>query len=176
MGNKILITGLPGCGKSTLVKEIVNELGVRAGGIVTPEIRESGIRKGFRIIDMASKKEGILSHISLPAPRIGKYGVNLKDLEGIGVKAIRDALKNPEITLVVMDEVGAMEMISEKFRNAVEDALSSDKDCLIVLHRNFVKRYRDRGKLFFLTKENRDEVKRGVVGILTGRGQHNIGM
>jgi len=166
MGVRIFVTGFPGSGKSSLVAEIIKELGVKSGGIVTPEIRESGVRKGFRIVDLASGKEGILSRVGLPGPRIGRYGVNLRDIEEIGTEAIKNALEDPGTRLVVMDEVGAMEMISGKFRGIVEDALSSDKDCLIVLHRSFVDKYKGRGRIFFLDRRNREKVKKDILEIL----------
>ena len=165
MSKKIFITGLPGSGKSGLVREIIEELGIKAGGIITPEIREGGVRKGFKIIDLAGRKEGILSHTDLPGPRIGKYGVNLRDIEDMGVRAIENALEDPEIKLLVIDELGSMELCSQEFKNLVGRVIDSDKDFLIVLHRNFVKKY-GRGQVFVLTRDNRRVVKERICELL----------
>lgn len=167
MHRVVFITGLPGSGKSSLVQEIAKGLRIKAGGIATPEIRSGGIRRGFKIIDLASGKEGILASTDIRGrPRLGKYGVNIRDIEEIGVKAIENALENPEVKLVVIDELGKMELCSSKFEDVMEKALNSRKDLLIVLHRWFVNRYRNRGMVFVLTRENRDRVKEDILKLL----------
>ena len=165
MGKKIFITGLPGSGKSSLVMEIIRELGVKVGGIVTPEIKDHD-RMGFKIVDIASGRTGILSRVDFSGPRIGKYGVNVKDLEDIGVKAIERSINDPEIKLLVIDEIGTMEMVSEKFCSVVNRALNSEKDCLMVLHRNLVNKYKNMGILFFLDRKNRAHIKRKIIELL----------
>ncbi len=167
MPERIFITGLPGSGKSSLVGEIVKELKIKAGGIATPEIRVKGTRKGFKIIDLETGREGVLASTDIKGkPRLGKYGVNIKDIDEIGIKAIENALENPRIKLLVIDELGAMEMLSKNFEIAVEKALDSKKNLLIVLHRRFVGRYRDKGRLFFLKEENREQTKKEIMRIL----------
>ena len=54
---------------------------------------------------------------------MGKYGVNLDALDHVGVPAVRDGIRKGR--LVVIDEIGKMEMASPAFRQAVEDALES---------------------------------------------------
>jgi len=162
---RIFITGQPGSGKSRLVQEIVQELGIRAGGIITPEIRKDG-RAGFRIIDIASGRQGILAAVDIKGPRVSKYGVNLKDIEEIGVTAVKKALEDPEVKLIVIDELGKMELCSRAFRDVVQKALESDKDLLVVLHRALVGKYKKHGRVFILTTENRKDVKVHVLEIL----------
>jgi nucleoside-triphosphatase len=125
MGRTVLLTGRPGVGKTTIIKEVVRQLGGRAGGFYTAEIREGGRRQGFKIVTLDGE-EGVLSHVSIKAaPRVSKYGVNLQDLEEIGVKALWQALA--EADYVVVDEIGKMELFSEEFRTAVTEAIQSDK-------------------------------------------------
>lgn len=163
----IFVTGLPGSGKSQLVQDVLRELGIRAGGISTPEIREGGTRTGFKIIDLLSGREGILASIEIKTkPRVSKYGVNLKDLKEVGIKAIENALKNPDVKLLVIDELGAMEMCAPEFEQAVERVLASNKNILVVLHRKFISKYKNRGKLFMLTRGNFDQVKRDMLALL----------
>lgn len=127
----ILLTGRPRTGKTTLIKRIVKELPC-AGGFYTEEITEAGQRVGFKIKTL-DEKEGILarkgwkSHYTL-----GLYGINLEDLEHIGVKAIEEAQKNKEI--IVIDELGKMELFSEKFKASVINALNSQKSVLGTIH------------------------------------------
>jgi nucleoside-triphosphatase len=130
---KVLITGRPGCGKTTLVKRFMEASDKAVGGILSEEIRIAGTRRGFKIVDIASEKEGILAHVDQrEGPRIGKYRVNLEDLDEIGVKAIEDALRESEI--VIIDEIGPMELKSEKFINAVRQAFESGRDVIATIH------------------------------------------
>lgn len=169
MIKNIFITSRPGVGKTTLVKEILNELNLDAGGFYTSEIREKGVRKGFKIVTLDGK-EGILAHVNIKSPyRVSKYKINLKDLEEIGVKAILDALKENKV--IVIDELGKMELHSEKFKKAVLTALVSKNKILgtIMLKPNplcdKIKKRTDT-KIFYLTRGNRKEIKNQVIELL----------
>jgi nucleoside-triphosphatase len=123
MNPKILLTGRPGSGKTTLVKRVVNRLGLPAGGFYTEEIRHRGERLGFKIVTL-DDQEAVFAHVDFKTPqRIGKYGLDLSALETIGVKALRRAVRGRH--LVVIDEIGPMEIRSAIFREAVNEALDS---------------------------------------------------
>ena len=125
MGRTILLTGRPGIGKTTVIRKVVERLGHRAGGFYTAEISNGGRRQGFKIITLDGQ-EGILSHVSIEGqPRVSKYGVNLKDLEAIGVTALRQAIAGADC--IVVDEIGKMELYSDEFRDAVMDAVEGEK-------------------------------------------------
>jgi nucleoside-triphosphatase len=120
---KILLTGRPGCGKTTLIKQVVNELPRGAGGFYTEEIRDGGTRAGFKIVTLDGE-EAVFAHVDFKTrSRVGKYGLNLSALERIGVDAIRQAIHARR--LVVIDEIGPMEIRSPIFRDAVNEALNS---------------------------------------------------
>jgi nucleoside-triphosphatase len=120
---KILLTGRPGCGKTTLIKQVVNNLPRGAGGFYTEEIRDGGTRAGFKIVTLDGE-EAVFAHIDFKTrSRVGKYGLNLSALERIGVDAIRQAIHARR--LVVIDEIGPMEIRSPIFRDAVNEALNS---------------------------------------------------
>jgi nucleoside-triphosphatase len=124
MGRTILLTGRPGVGKTTVIKEIAESLGNSAGGFYTAEIREGGRRQGFKILTL-DHEEGILSHVDLKgSPRVSKYGVNLKDLDRTGVAALTQAMTRGQCVFV--DEIGKMELFSERFREAVLAAIEGD--------------------------------------------------
>ncbi|HIE30711.1 TPA: NTPase [Candidatus Poribacteria bacterium] len=128
MLKNIFITGNPGVGKTTLVHTLLKELDISAGGFYTQEIRVSGKRRGFKIITLDGR-EGILASVDIRSPhRVGRYGVNLQDLEEIGVQSIVKALESRR--LIVIDEVGKMELFSELFQQTLLQALDSEKAVL----------------------------------------------
>ena len=179
MIKNIFITGTPGCGKTSLIMEIIKELdllarrsldeGGEAGGFYTSEIREGGLRKGFKIITL-NGQEGILAHVNVESPyQVSKYKVNIKDLEEIGVRSILEALKEDKI--IIIDEVGKAEMFSNKFKQAVLVALNSKNKVLGTIKLtpdSFTSKIKNRSdtKIFYLTKENRKEIKKEVIKLL----------
>ena len=136
---KIGITGLPGvCKTDTLIKIVkdLEESGYRVGGMVTEAIIENGDRVGFYVMDWQTKKKEIFAHVNFDTgEKVGKYGVNIKVLEEVGVPAIERAISDENIDIIIIDEVGKMEMLSEKFCSVVIDALDSDKPILLTLHK-----------------------------------------
>ena len=127
MGQALFLTGRPGVGKSTAIRLVVAQLGARAGGFYTEEIREAGRRTGFRLVTLEGST-GILAGLSVPGPyRVGRYGVHLSNLEDLGVKALRRAIGQPTVPVVVIDEIGKMELFSAAFRETVLAALDSPK-------------------------------------------------
>ncbi len=127
MGKAFLLTGRPGVGKTTVIREVAARLGAEAGGFYTQEVRERGRRIGFRLIALDGP-EGMLASVNNPSPfRVGKYGVHLQDLEQVGVEALWRAVKQPHVSVVVVDEIGKMELFSPAFREAVQGALASSK-------------------------------------------------
>lgn len=130
---KVLLTGRPGCGKTTLIKRIVNNLPRRAGGFYTEEIRDgSGTRAGFKIVTLDGE-EAVFAHVDSKTPvRLGKYGLDLSALESIGVGTVRQAVRKRR--LVVIDEIGPMEIRSAIFRDAVTEALDSEVPLLATIY------------------------------------------
>jgi nucleoside-triphosphatase len=124
VSEKVLLTGRPGCGKTTLIKRVVNNLSRRAGGFYTEEIRDGGTRAGFKIVTLDGE-EVVFAHIDLKTPEhLGKYRLDVSALERIGVEAVREAVRRRR--LVIIDEIGPMEIRSAIFRDAVNEALDSE--------------------------------------------------
>jgi len=122
------LTGQPGTGKTALIKEALARTKVKGGGFYTEEIRTGGIRQGFRIVALDGQ-EAILAHVGISSPyRVSKYRVDMDALDRVGVSALRQALK--ESDLIVIDEIGKMELLSPLFREAVMQAINSDKRVL----------------------------------------------
>ena len=128
MKQVFLLTGKPGTGKTSLIKQVVAGVGERAGGFYTEEIRDQGVRLGFRLITLDGRST-TLAHVNIHSPyQVSKYGVDIAGLERVGVFTLRQAQEQCE--LVVVDEIGKMELFSESFRQAVLDLIESGKRVL----------------------------------------------
>jgi len=158
----IAITGRPGIGKSTVCSKVIDLLrseGFRVGGIFCPEIREAGVRVGFKVLDLMSGKEGLLAHVKYTSPIIvGKYYVQLESFESVAIPALKSALNYADV--IVFDEIGPMELKSSKILNILHSISNINKIFLIVVHwriKDYLKRIiNDNYSIFEVTFENRD--------------------
>ncbi|MDI6847370.1 MAG: NTPase [Candidatus Bathyarchaeia archaeon] len=148
----LFITGSPGSGKTTVLLKTVEALkarGYSVGGMVSREVRAQGTRVGFEISDLSTSRKGWLAHVNQKyGPRVSKYRVNLEDLNSIGADAIMKAVENFDI--VAMDEIGPMELHSERFKEAVKKAVVSGKLVIGTVH------WRVRDKLIEEVKTRED--------------------
>ena len=125
MGQALLLTGAPGTGKTTIIREAIAASKGKAGGFYTQEIREGGVRKGFEIVTLDGAR-AFLAHVDIRgAHRVGKYGVDMASLDKVAVPALRQSIRGCDI--VVVDEIGKMELQSSVFKDAVVEALNSEK-------------------------------------------------
>ena len=123
-----LLTGRPGTGKTSIIKQAVAGMKSKAGGFYTEEIRSRGVREGFRLVTLDGRRT-ILAHIDIHSQyRVSKYGVDIDSLDRVGVSALRQAAE--ECDLVVIDEIGKMELFSANFREAVLHIIDSGKKVL----------------------------------------------
>lgn len=128
MKSVILLTGVPGSGKTTLIRDVVLRLAIPAGGFYTEEIRQGGVRRGFEIVTLDGKR-GVLAHIDIHSrAQVGRYGVDIAMLDTLAVPAVLNAAAQRR--LVVIDEIGPMEILSARFRQAVLDILEGSTPVL----------------------------------------------
>ncbi|UCC99997.1 MAG: NTPase [Phycisphaerales bacterium] len=168
---KILLTGSPGCGKTTAVTKIIALLDcIRAAGFYTDEIRQDGHRKGFswKRLDGAS---GTLAHVDIKSRfKVGKYRVDVAGFEA-AVVPILD-LDQSDAKLFVVDEIGKMECFSEKFVAAVRELLVSDRSVLATVAKkgagpiSELKNYPG-VRLLTLTRDHRDETVAEILQLLS---------
>jgi nucleoside-triphosphatase len=153
----IFVTGNPRSGKSTLIQRLLDEISDKnISGFITPEIRVEDARHGFKIIDLGSKREEILASLHIKhGPSVSRYRVNVEGIDAIMDKFL-ESYESSEC--VIIDEIGMMEFYSKKFRETVKMVLNSDKKVVATLSKRFVKKYKDKGQIYILTRENFDEV------------------
>ncbi len=124
MSNNIMLTGPPGCGKTTLIKQIAEQMAPDAAGFYTEEIRKDGKREGFRI-EFLDGGSGVLARKGFKSKhRVGSYGVDLEEFESLLEKEKLNILNSP---CVIIDEIGKMELFSHKFRGIIGELLNSNQ-------------------------------------------------
>ena len=174
---KIGITGLPGSGKTqTLLRiiQLLEEEGVKVGGMVTEPIVEKQRRAGFQITNWLTKEHEVFAHEGLKS-RIhsGRYGVNLGALEGLGARALAEAREEADV--IVIDEVGKMEVESDAFTKCVMDTLDAKKSIVMTLHKKSRNpllqdiRRRDELRLLEVTPVNKNLLAFKIVRLITGQ-------
>lgn len=166
----LLLTGRPGVGKTTLVNRVYEHYsknGFKIEGLTTREVREGGARTGFMITDLSSGQEGWLAKKdSGTGPRVGSYVVASYDLEKIGVTALERSMSGAA-DLVIVDEIGPMEMTSILFRNNISKILNGNK--AVVATVKFGSRYPEventwqKSLHWEITKENREAIYRRII-------------
>jgi len=167
----LLLTGNPGVGKTTVLTKTLDALkaeGYTVGGMISHEVREGGVRVGFEIIDLNSSRRGWLAHINQKTgPQLGKYRVNLEDLDSIGAQAILAAVEDCDV--IAIDEIGPMELFSARFKEATRKALESRKLVVAVVHWKAPDsliseaRKREDAELITVTYENRETLHEATV-------------
>jgi len=171
---KLLLTGPPGVGKTTVVHKVLSGITIKAGGFYTQEIREGGRRVGFALKTLDGD-EGVLAHIDYQGRhRVGRYGVDLALFEGTALPALERAVRAKD--LLVIDEIGRMELFSRRFQEIVLRVLDQDEQHLLgVIHQGkgtFVESIRRRAdvEVIGVSRANRDGLPPRLVARLQGEG------
>ncbi|MEX0785466.1 MAG: nucleoside-triphosphatase [Dehalococcoidia bacterium] len=159
----ILVTGRPGVGKTTLIRDVLAALVPLSGGCYTRETRdEHGRRTGFELVTLDGDV-ATLAGVDLAGPhRVGRYGVDVEALERVGVPAIERAVEAGHV--VVVDEIGKMELLSDAFQRAVVEAVRRHRvllGAIMLAAHPFADELKQQPDTFLyeLTEANRDEVR-----------------
>jgi nucleoside-triphosphatase len=173
---KIGLSGLPGVGKTTtLIKsiEMLEEEGYRVGGMITEELKEGNRRVGFYVHDWAGKRKEIFAHVDFDSKyRVGRYGINVDVLDSVGVRALEEAMNSADV--IVIDEIGKMEVVSKKFVAVVRDIVDMDKHMILTLHKKSRNpllqeiRRRDDIRMLEVTPINRNLLPFRIVNLIKG--------
>ncbi|UCF78436.1 MAG: AAA family ATPase [Candidatus Eiseniibacteriota bacterium] len=157
----LLLSGLPGVGKTTAVRKVAAALARhRLRGFTTEEVRVRGRRQGFRL-ETLDGHVATLAHTDIRSScRVGRYGVDIDALNRIVDLTLHH---DASVELYVVDEIGKMECLSQKFVCAMESLLDSEARILATIPvrgTEFIRRVRRHpaAKLWEITRENRDEI------------------
>jgi nucleoside-triphosphatase len=163
---RVLLEGRPGSGKTTVARRLVDLLrsrGVEIAGFTTEEIREGRRRGGFAVESVEGAR-AVLAHVDLPGPpRVGRYGVDLEAFERVALPALEDLAE-----VVVIDELGKMELASARFRDAVASLLGREVAIVATVHvfrHPFTDRLKRQLEVIRVRRSNRD----GLPGELAER-------
>jgi len=161
----LFIAGTPGVGKTSLLREVTLPKKQRIGGFYTEHMLSGRMRKGF-IMRTFDGQERVLAAKGMKSThQLGKYGVDINALENVGIPALKLAMTTKD--LVVIDEIGSMEMMSERFRQTLLECLTSTKPVLATIRAasqpfsDQVKKFSDT-QTIILTKANYNQVKAQV--------------
>ncbi|MEM2983418.1 MAG: nucleoside-triphosphatase, partial [Candidatus Bathyarchaeia archaeon] len=129
--NKIALTGLPACGKTTVIQRALKEIPHPKAGFFTRDVRKGRMRMGF-MIETVSGREALLAHREEfdTHHRIGPYGVFIENIEALAVRSIEEG--DPSAIFIV-DEIGKMECLSNLFRDTIIRLLDSDRMVLATI-------------------------------------------
>lgn len=173
---KIGITGLPGSGKTYALLRVIEMLQdeeLSIGGMIDEPVGDGRHKTGFTVRDLLTGRTEVFASTEIESKlMVGKIGVDLSKLEEVGVTAIREACENCDI--IVIDEVGKMEVESQAFIDAVEEALDAEKPMIITLHKKSRNpllqdiRRRDDVRILEVTPTNRNILPYKIIRLMNG--------
>jgi len=171
---KILITGPPRCGKTTLITELASEIhnqGYNISGFVTTEVKSGKYRIGFRARDIVTKNECWLARKGGKDTKymVGRYNVYIEQFNRLLDESFKGFTLNKSTDLCIIDEIGKMELFSEKFISIVSDLFSSNLSVLATIGQKLKHPIKDQlldlknVKLYSLNSQNFNEIKTQIL-------------
>ena len=157
MQQNFFIIGQPKAGKTTLLKQLVKELRKKlsVGGFVSPEERHHGTRTAFYVTELVAGKTAMLANVNGDGPKVSKYHVDVKSFESVAIPVMENA---DEYDVVVIDEIGLMELKSKKFSDMLDSLLESDTPVIASLQLDLVEKYGPTGEVIELDEDNREDI------------------
>jgi nucleoside-triphosphatase len=167
---RILLTGAPGCGKTTVVVNLAQRLSDRRlAGFVTEEIREDGQRTGFQARTLSGESALLASLHHNSWVSVGRYGVDVENFEALVLPEIS---RDPrQVDLFLLDEIGKMECFCPDFVKAVKQLLQSDASLIATVSshgKGFINEIKERDdvKILTVTPQNRTDLIEKILGLL----------
>jgi nucleoside-triphosphatase THEP1 len=175
MNPKILITGPPRCGKSTLILKLINhftEKNLIIHGFLTPEVKKSGMREGFDILDIKSGYRTELARIgNFKTPhKLGKYCIFTEKFEKYLLKL--ENFENLKSDLIIIDEIGKMELYSKRFQELIRKMFDSEVIVIATIGEKVQHPVKDyilslqNITLFNLNRKSQEEVFKNIISAI----------
>src|SRR5262245_26957985 len=159
----LLLTGPPGCGKTTVVRRLIGRLAdLRLAGFYTQELREGGARVGFEAVGLSTGRRGLLAHArSRSRLRVGRYGVEPAALATLCQAELGGRAGGSD--LFVVDEIGKMELMCGEVVAAVRLLLDGQAPLVATVAMKgggliAEVKARPEAQLLEVTEENRDRL------------------
>ncbi len=179
MKNFILLTALPRTGKSTLVKKLIEQMGIENFyGFFTEEIRNGDNRVGFKINEIGGDSF-VFAHTDIESEfKISRYNVDLDAFDNFISKF---SLRGNSDKILVIDEIGPMQCLSLLFRKKLVELFNLP---IVVLGTVFFNdcewidelKKSDKIKFFNLTVENRDNLAPEIIENLRETSKHFVNL
>lgn len=131
---KILLTGKPGVGKSSILKKVAADLKMQKYGIVAKEIKNGqGRRIGFEAISIDGKNRVFAHKSSFKTEfAVGEYYVDVEAINGFVVPELKKGL-GKDNSVVFIDEIGRMQSFSAEFLKIIRDLFASGSNLLAAI-------------------------------------------
>jgi nucleoside-triphosphatase len=161
----LLLTGVPGSGKSTVICKLAERLASPPGGFYTEEIRKGGERRGFRLVAFDGA-QAVIAHVDFPKThRVSKYGVDVAAIDDASEKALAP---RRGVDIYLVDEIGKMECLSERFVERMRELLDSSRTVVATVASRgggFIAevKKRDDCERWTLTRANRDAMPENIM-------------
>lgn len=171
---KLLLTGEPRSGKTTLLEGFIEAVPDKQG-FVTREVREDGERVGFELVSSLGQTATLASVNSASDIRVSRYGVEVDELDAF----LDDLPKVQAGNLLYVDEIGQMELFSDKFKTLITSYLNSDNPyagtITSVFHDDFTERVLGREDVVLLNinQDNREQAREVLDGLAGNVGLLN---
>lgn len=151
---KILFIGSKNSGKSSFLFSIFKNC--KCGGIICLPVFKNGIKIGTDAINMLNKDRCIFSRLKSMANFEGIETENYI-ISYSGIEFCRNALKSAiKSELIIIDEIGYLEMNSKGIYKETKKIMESDKDVIVVIRKEIEKHFLKKfpynfKKIYFIT-------------------------
>ncbi len=163
MLKNILITGGVKSGKSTLLRNLTGGIPQKTG-FITNEILDKTGRVGFEIETSTGHGISLARLNPETLPKVGRFFVNIQNLESAVTEV--SVFENKDI--LYLDEIGQMQLLSEKFKDLVIKFLDFENICLTTLssvyQNDFIENIKKRDDIILIgiSAENREEKRKFI--------------